>query len=132
MNQNIFFSDINTGKTLPKNCRNLSTSLKCFACIYYHWKKFFGSICLCETMHFDLFIHYAHFSLVFVSVSFAEIFFCDYVGRWQVESEITFWLWCVRVEQNSFTTEFNMLILKTWTWKMKRYHRITIRNGIQQ
>jgi hypothetical protein len=34
------FSDINTGKTLPKNCWNLSTSLKCFACIYYHWKKF--------------------------------------------------------------------------------------------
>ena len=40
MNQKLFFSDINTGKTLPKNCQNLSTSLKCFACIYYHWKKF--------------------------------------------------------------------------------------------
>ena len=40
MKQKLFFSDINTGKTLPKNCRNLSTSLKCFACIYYHWKKF--------------------------------------------------------------------------------------------
>ena len=32
------FSDINI-KTLPKNCRNLSISLKCFDCIYYHWKK---------------------------------------------------------------------------------------------
>ena len=28
-----------SGKTLLKNCRNLSTSLKCFACFYYHWKK---------------------------------------------------------------------------------------------
>ena len=37
----VFFNDINTGKTLPKNCRNLSTSLKCFACIYYHWKYIF-------------------------------------------------------------------------------------------
>jgi hypothetical protein len=41
LNQKLFFSDNNTGKTLPKNCWNLSTSLKCFACIYYHWKKFF-------------------------------------------------------------------------------------------
>ena len=35
-----FSSNINTSKTLPKNCRNLSTSLKCFACIHYYWKKF--------------------------------------------------------------------------------------------
>ena len=36
----IFFSDINTVKRMPKkNCWNLPTSLKCFACIYYHWKK---------------------------------------------------------------------------------------------
>ena len=38
--QNFFFSNIDTGKTLPKNWRNLSTGLKCFACIYYHLKKF--------------------------------------------------------------------------------------------
>ena len=31
LNQNCLFSDINTGKTLPNNCQNLSTSLKCFA-----------------------------------------------------------------------------------------------------
>jgi hypothetical protein len=40
LNQKLFFSNINTDKTLTKNCRNLSTSLKCFACIHYHWKKF--------------------------------------------------------------------------------------------
>ena len=38
LNQTLFFSDINTGKTLSKTVET-STSLKCFACIYYHWKK---------------------------------------------------------------------------------------------
>ena len=53
-----FFSNINTGKTLPKNCRNLS-----MFCLYLlSLKKVFGSICLCEMTRFDLFIHCGHFS----------------------------------------------------------------------
>ena len=39
LNPKLFSAILILAKHCPKNWWNLSTSLKCFACIYYHWKK---------------------------------------------------------------------------------------------
>ena len=55
---------------MPKNCRNLSTSLKCFACIYYHSKKFLvESVYEKRSTLISLYIaHTLVFTCIFVSI----------------------------------------------------------------